>query len=70
MQVRQNALSALQSYLKILADNAAALDQAAAAAAENGDASAAATQAVRFLDLSGSGSLSCVLSRTCNSGIA
>ena len=52
MQVRQNALSALQSYLKILAENAAALDKAAAAAAENGDASAAATQAVRFLDLS------------------
>lgn len=46
MQVRQNSLSALQSYMKILADNATALDQAAAAAAENGDASAAASQQV------------------------
>ena len=46
VQVRQNSLSALQSYMQILGENATALDRAAAAAAENGDASAAASQQV------------------------
>ena len=48
MQVRRTALSALQSYLKILAEHADGLDAAAAAAAENGDTSVAATQQVSF----------------------
>ncbi|CAK0749386.1 hypothetical protein CVIRNUC_001906 [Coccomyxa viridis] len=43
-QVRRIALSAMQSYIKILAEHADALDAAATAAVENGDASAAATQ--------------------------